>query len=69
MDASMTSWPDHLPSANQKRFWRDPVTSDGHFIVVAERSVRAAESAAHENSRRNCFRSDYRCGDYGQHFS
>jgi hypothetical protein len=20
----MTSWPDHLPSGNQKRFWRDP---------------------------------------------
>jgi hypothetical protein len=21
----MTSWPEHLPSGNQKRFWRDPV--------------------------------------------
>jgi len=23
-DSSMTSWPDHLLSGNQKRFWRDP---------------------------------------------
>jgi hypothetical protein len=25
----MTSWPDHLSSGNQKRFWRDPVKRIG----------------------------------------
>jgi hypothetical protein len=24
-DSSMTSWPDHQPFGNQKRFWHDPV--------------------------------------------
>jgi hypothetical protein len=27
--SSMPSWPDHLPSGNQKRFWRDPVKRAG----------------------------------------
>jgi hypothetical protein len=29
-DASMTSWLDHLPSGNQKQFWRNP--SDGKDV-------------------------------------
>jgi hypothetical protein len=41
---SMASWPNHLPSSNQKRFWRDPVKRRGigsilrfisyHFVVA-----------------------------------
>jgi hypothetical protein len=27
--AGVTSWPDHLPFGNQKRFWRDPVKRAG----------------------------------------
>jgi hypothetical protein len=36
-DSLMPSWPDHLPSGNQKRFWRDP---------------RADRMAAHRKSDR-----------------
>jgi hypothetical protein len=32
-DSSMTSWPDHLPSGNQKRFWRDPVKGIGMWAI------------------------------------
>jgi hypothetical protein len=28
-DSWMASWPDHLSSGNQKRFWRDPVKRIG----------------------------------------
>jgi hypothetical protein len=34
-DSSMTSWPDHLPSGNQKRFWRDLVKRIGAVVRPA----------------------------------
>jgi hypothetical protein len=29
-DSPMASWPHHLPSGNQKRFWRDSRKQGGH---------------------------------------
>jgi hypothetical protein len=46
----MASWPDHLPSGNQKRFWRD--LSDGkRFVVRADEKLSAfveLERAIHQ---------------------
>jgi hypothetical protein len=33
---SITSWPDDLPSGNQKRFWRDPVKRAGQTIWIVD---------------------------------
>jgi hypothetical protein len=30
----MASWPDHLPSGNQKRFWRDPVKRERDMAAL-----------------------------------
>jgi hypothetical protein len=46
----MTSWPDPLPSGNQKRFWRDP-SYGKHFIIRAEEMLTAfveLQRAIHE---------------------
>jgi hypothetical protein len=46
----MTSWPDDLPSGNQKRFWRD-LSDKKRFIVRADEMLTAfleLERAIHE---------------------
>jgi hypothetical protein len=46
----MTSWPDHLPSGNQKRFWRDPVYGIAALwrqrIFIADAHIAATENVS-----------------------
>ena len=39
----MTSWPDHLPSGNQNRFWRNGDEIDAAFIFAGSDFVTCVE--------------------------
>jgi hypothetical protein len=48
----MTSWPDHLPSGNQNRFWRNGNQIDTAFILARSDFVKVHGSFIHRFIRR-----------------